>query len=287
MAQKRTLYVAALNIRLHEHADADYRKFFLRLYQLKLRINYRGDDHLMISSVRQSGNYVYGTLARFVEIDPEGDWFDMTTGEKAEDQVVASINIPPSLFPNLSTFGFRFDVDRHLLVYETYSLGKRISPAVIEEFFEKLLEIQFVQDEFGGGEVNTVADKTKLEEIFTFDKLSRLSILIKRPNADFESDDFEKSVLAEMDAEGVRSLSIERHSVPRSTIEPSEETRAYAGVAANNGRVVAHGLIDEKTQTKSTLDIPLEDGEQYDPDLDSETNALDRAADRITKKYRQ
>tara|TARA_R110000803_G_scaffold69317_1_gene131615 strand:- start:3054 stop:3899 length:846 start_codon:yes stop_codon:yes gene_type:complete len=279
------MYAQAINISLHDHDNADYGRLIRDIFELEIRVNYRSDDFIMISSLREQSGLFYGTFARFVEIRRDGDWFDLTTHEKAEDQVLAAINIPPDLFPNLSTFLFRFDPDRHLLIFESYGLGKTLSPNVVKDYFEEVLQQTAILSRFGGAEVSVVADHDQLDEIFKFDRLTRVKMLIRRPNSDHESDDFERDVLAEMAAEGVRQLEIERVAIEGTSMRPSDRTRAYAKVAAQNGEVRTHGIEDGATKTKSTDNIPLRDGEPYDPEDVSEQNILDRLASRLTQKF--
>lgn len=285
MAQQRTMYAQAINISLHDHNNADYGGLIRAIANTLAHVNYRSDDYITISSLREQSGLFYGTFARFVDIRRDADWFDATTREKAEDQVLAAINIPPDLYPNLSSFLFRFDPDRHLLIFESYGLGKTLSPNVVKFYFEEVLQIASIASRFGGAEVSVVADHDQLDEIFKFDRLGKVTILIRRPNSDHESDDFEQQVLAEMDAEGVRQLQIERVAIEGTSMRPSERTRAYARVAAQNGEVVTHGIEDGTTKTKSTDTIPLRDGEPYDPEEASEQNILDRLASRLTQKF--
>ena len=286
MAQLRTMYAQAINISLHEHDNADYGKLIKAIMATKVRVNYRSDDFIMMSSLREQAGLFYGTFARFVEIRSDRAWFDLTTGEEAEAQVMAAVNIPPDLFPNLSTFLFRFDPSRHLLIFESYGLGSTLSPNVVKAYFENVLQQPKILAKFGGAEVTVVADHSQLEEIFKFERLTRVKMLIRRPNADHESDDFERQVLAEMAGEGVRQLEIERIAIEGTSMRPSDRTLAYAKVAAQNGEVVTRGIEGGAVRDKSTDSIPLRDGEQYDPEELSEENILDRLANRLTRKFR-
>jgi len=279
------MYAQAINISLHDHNDADYGDLIQAIMNMQIRVNYRSDDYIMISSMREQNGLFYGTFARFVKIRSDRDWFDLTTLEKAEDQVVSAINIPNDIFPNLSTFLFRFDPSHHLLIFESYGLGKTLSPNFVRLYFEEVLQQPIILSRFGGAEVTVVADHNRLDEVFKFDRLNRVKILIQRPNSDHQSDDFEKQVLAEMTDEGVRQLEIERVAIEGKSMRPSDRTRAYAKVAAQNGKVTTHGIESGVINIKSTDNIPLKDGEPYDPGEASEQNILDRLASRITQKF--
>lgn len=60
-------------------------------------------------------------IAKFTEIDIDGDWFDLDAFDTATPEMVEGIDIPTALRPNLSQFYFIVEPTDHVVVFETYS----------------------------------------------------------------------------------------------------------------------------------------------------------------------
>ena len=251
--------------------------------------HYRSNDFLMISSITISRDnpIVKGIIAHFVEIDKNLDWLDINTGAKADEEVVNEINIPDNLRPNLTSFHFEFDTRIHLFSFEVYGSNGRLSAGAVQKFFENALVRLPIIERHGHGEVNIVADSQEIDQLFDFDRLSSITITIERPNSDVGADDMEKDVLAEMEAEGASRLERKSYAAPGNSLDPSERTRMLAKVAARNGAVTTHGQIGNTTKDKSTSDIPLREGTQYDPDATSEHQAFEKAVLLLKDRYRR
>lgn len=290
MARSRTIYTQAVNIRLHDHENADYEALIKAIFRYKMRVNYRANDYLMISHLRDDfadDVVVRGTFARFVEIDRESDWLDIDTGEAADSELLSQISIPQSLYPNYSAFHFRFNTATHLLVFEAHGSQGDLSPRSVELFFKNVLARGEITSRFGGAEVTIVADHTEVETLFEFDKLSKIKIVIERPNSDIDADEMERKVLEQLEAENARKLEQETTAISGQSLTPREQTVLLARVAAKNGFVETNGKLGSTNEKKSTRDIPLREGETYDPKNLNEQQAFDRAANKVEQRYKE
>lgn len=289
MPRQKTVYVQAINIRLHDHKSADYILLLKKIINLKLAVNYRSKDFLMITHIddqKNDMNRMSGIISHFMEIDVNRDWLDLTTGDVANDRQLSQIIIPENLRPNLESFFFEFDSNLHLFTFQSYGQFGRLSAGAVHKFFEEALSNFAIVEEFGHSEVTIVADSSEIGQLFDFDRLTRITITIERPNSDLGSDDMERKILSEMEAEHARKVQREAVAEPGRSLSPSEDTKALARVAARNGSVKTHGQEGNLVKEKSTSDIPLREGEKFDPEVTDEKNAFKRATEKLKMRYK-
>jgi hypothetical protein len=93
-------------------------------------ITVRGDQRMLLQYVDFSRaadqGLITGSIARFVEIDPNTPWFDFVKLDVAADEDVEKIEIPENLRPNYRSFYFEFFVREHMFVYE-HTVPKALS----------------------------------------------------------------------------------------------------------------------------------------------------------------
>ena len=102
-----------------------------------------------------------------------------------------------------------------------------------------------------------IQDHDQIERILRMEKLTKLTIDIKRPNADDE-DAEEERIARRMENMGVHKWKQELGGRPRSQdpITPDEELKAYMNVALENGEVRAEGYERDERVSLSTRTAP-------------------------------
>jgi len=292
MARLKSIKLSALNITLHPHKPADYVDLWGRLFDLRKYVDIGRDQAAMIGALEPAipdeplAGYV-GLIYRFTVIDVNKGWFDLESGEEADQATVRKeIRIPPNLRPNLSTFMYRFFPRSHRLVVEhKNALGETLSPKSVEKMLDHLTADARIQDRFKSIDVTMEQSKEVIEDIITGRVLKRLTITVKRPNPDDDSDDDEKIVLGEMIREDVRTKVVDLQSMPGKGIKPSERTKSFVRVAASNGKVEATTeTTDGKRVPVSSREHPRVEPVYYNPNKQDHGSAfLNAAGDFVSK----
>ncbi|MEE3625475.1 DUF4747 family protein [Nitrospirillum sp. BR 11752] len=268
MARHKRIVVAGVNVRLHPHSSQLYVDLFFRAFQLKRPIRIRGDQHLLLSSLRysDSSNVITGSVARFTEIDMNQPWFDSENLEKADDGDVRSINIPPFMKPNYVSFDFMFFVDGHIFAFEKEGGDRPISPYSVEKFLDILFHDDEIIKDFGHVSVDVIGDKEGLSKIFSIYNIRSLVIEIQRPNAD--DLDLDEEIEELLDSQNAKKLILDYSAVPGKSFTPAESTKKIAEVALRNGKVQARGRDESGNLVEmSSKDIPMIVSGRYDPKL--------------------
>lgn len=285
MAQKRKIQVHALNIRVHPHDGTVYEKLFSNAYRLKQPINARGDQKLIISSINEGDHgktgYITGEIAKFTEIDFDLPWFDVQDMEKADETDLKKIQIPENLRPNYISFTFAFKPEQHKFFIETYSSNRTISPNLIQNFLEHLLNDERMKDSFSIASVDIISDHEKFEQLFEFRQLKRMQIFIKLPNPDTPRG-IEEEVEARLRGQNGKSLKMQYEHEDEKSFTPDEKTKQFAQVAMRNGQVDTIGEDENGlTVTKSSASHPRYEISLYDPNKESRRGVFFRTIGRI------
>lgn len=271
MPKEKTIWISALNIKTQPHTPDKYIDLFNDAFSLKQIIKLRADDHGMIGWKRfidpdSPLEGITGEIYKFLQLDPNRPWLNLQEGKEAEPQELEDIQIPEFMKPNMSSFRFAFFPKGHRLFFETYSDRNRIGPSLVLTLFEKIFSHPSIRDKYGEVDVFLEPSREKLEEILSIFDLRRLEMRITRPNPD-DSFEFEQSVFKRMELE---SADIYEYNVKGKGINPSEDTRNLARVAASNGYVKGVGQgQDGKRVDESTQKHPLRDHIEYNSDLES------------------
>lgn len=285
MARLRRVIVAGVNIRVHPHTSDHYRLLLENAFALARPMQVRGDQHLLISSLQKAkiGEPVFGTLARYTEIDRDLPWFNTAKFEKAADSEMEQIHIPAPLKPNFVPFNFVLFPESHLLVFESYDGKQSLSPLMVRSFFSKIFESPEIKGEFGEVLLDIVADRSALEQIFELKQLKTLRIEVKKPNPDyFELDRDIEDRLGLMNG---RKLAVEFEAEVGRSLVPDDQTRALATVALRNGVVEATGRNENgDSVSRSTIDTPLQETVRYDPDGITGSQAFIKAAYQLAQR---
>jgi hypothetical protein len=120
-----------------------------------------------------------------------------------------------------------------------------------------ILNNSLSQDRFGEVDVTVIPEANAVDRIFRIPELSRLEIIVLRPNPD-DLGEYEKEVFEKIDKQNARRYEtalVKKRG--RGSLKPDEDTRALADIAASNGYVKGHGRDAEGLLTdESTRDHP-------------------------------
>lgn len=275
MAREKKLELGAINITMHPHSPIKYVELFKKVKNLKNIQRIHSDKYGMLTSVnyldRKNGETspITGDLYRFTNINVDGDWFNIDTYDKAEENELGEVKIPKNLKPNSSRFSYLFFPEDHLMFYESYYDSHSLGPSNAVKLIERLFNQPDVTDKYGKIEVTHVPCVDELSKALGMNRLERLDLHINRPNPDDQSD-AERKFLKRMNKLRVAEQTQEYKAIPGESIELDEELKTLTNIAARNGEVSAKGKDDLlKPVTYSTSTHPWTDKFYYDPNIES------------------
>lgn len=219
-----------------------------------------------------------GEIYRFVKLDPSEPWFNVETSDVATDADVGAIKIPEHLLPHLQRIEFVFKPNVHELWFISQDRKDRMGPKFAAAFFQQLFNRLVVSGKYPDIEVTPLPDQETLEEMMSSSTLEKITIELKRPNADDAGGD-EARWLKRLEKQKARKITTEIVAVRGEFIKPDEETQSLAKVAARNGNVSiterdASGLkVEESTREK-----PMIISEHVDSDNETSLDVLVRTA---------
>jgi hypothetical protein len=286
MARPMVLTIAALNVAQHApHTPSRYVDLLRKAYNQR-QIVERGTTHGMLLGslyVNEDSTRVTGEIYSFINLDPSEPWFDLVKRDEAQHADVKQIHIPENLKPHLARYPFVFLPKGHRLYYLTKDKKKKTSlgPRAAKSFLEHVFSHPDIAADHGPVDVTVEPDREQLSKVLALATIRTLKIEVKRPNPD-DHDSDEERVLKRLEQQNSRRMTIELKAEPNQTIKPDEETKMHAKVAASNGHVESSGRdANDKPDKRSTIDQPLVERAQYDPNLETEYQVLDREAERI------
>lgn len=284
MPKEKLISIAQLNIVALEHPEGTYIDLFKAAFQLKRPVKYRGSDFLMLGELyaldrSDSQKGFTGKFYKFTHIDSNSDWFDFDKHDAASSEEVAEkVNIPENLKPNCVRYDFTFIASSHTLFYISKDGNKTIGTVTVSKFLDTLFNAPEILKVFGDIKITAIPEQETLEKIFSIHRLSTLEIDLHCPNPDdpgSEEDRVEKR-LKKQKAKSFRQVLT---ALPNETIEPDDETKLYARVAAQNGKVVGSGKTYNNVTVKlSTVDHPKIQTVRFDTTVESEADVLLRTS---------
>lgn len=285
MPQKRNIEIRQLNIAMHQpHSPARYIELFQRAYRLKF-IHERGrSDGFMLGAVYETENALSkdelkGEIYRFTNIDPDSPWFNTQTGKPAEESETEHIEIPGHLHPNLDLIPFVFHPKSHQLWYISKDRKASMGPKIAEAFFQALFDTTCNAHGFPPVEVTVVPDSGAIDDVLGIHRLTRLTMVFKRPNDDTE--DVEKRIMELMHKRKVNRIEEVLTSQDPDGIATDADMVDEAKAAANNGYVFSEGYNNNGLPVQeSTIDKPA----LYTATVDEEIETASLVLSRISKK---
>lgn len=275
MAHEKKLELGAINITIHPHSPIKYVELFKKVKNLRNIQHIHSDKYGMLTSVhyldREKGetSAITGDLYRFTNIKLDGDWFNTLTHDKAEDNELGEVKIPPNLKPNSSRFSYLFFPESHLMFYESYYDGHTLGANNALKLVDQLFNDPAITERYGRVETTLIPCVDELSKALGMKKLERLDLQITRPNPDDQSS-AERRVLRRMNKLKVAEQKQEYKAIPGESIEVDEELKTLAHIAAKNGKVAAKGKNElSKPITYSTSKHPWSAKVYYDPNIES------------------
>lgn len=114
--------------------------------------------------------------------------------------------------------------------------------------------------------------------------LRQLTLRVNRPNADVNSD--RSRVFARMSRLNASEWKQSYKAARGVKLEPDNEVRRLAGVAADNGQVVGVGKDENnKRVEESTSDHPMVLTRSYDPDREGAKGVFEGLSERLRKMF--
>ncbi len=273
MARLKNFYLGALNITIHPHNPEKYIRLFQDLLMLKQKIKIRGDEVARIGSCWEINKNnpkdgLYGDIYKYVELEPNDDWFNVQTVEAATEEELKKISIPENLKPHFNRFAYVFFPDKHRLIFLTNNeKGKTFNVNTVRRFFSNLFESPEILEKYGEVNVSTEQIREQLDSILKTYKINSLSITLTRPNPD-DNEDLDEEVLRRLlEDQNVNKAEFNYKAVKGLTVKPNEQTQKYARIANSNGNVLALGQdIEGKPVKISTEEHPLTSSFSFDSD---------------------
>lgn len=284
MARRAKLEVSSINVRISADFARDYSGLFTRAVQIRAAAKVASDKYVAITSYEPSTGF--GVISRYSEIDVDGDWFDVDNFGVANPDTLEDVNIPTQLRPNLSTFEFFVEPDMHVMVFESYSASKGLTPPMLQKALRSIFERADLASEFGRIEVDTIKNPDQIKDILNLENLRELKITIRRPNPDDLPDDLAAEIEDVLRREKAEELERTIRSKNDSGLEPSEHTRKLALVAADNGKVEAKARKDGVMGQHSSHAYPLKIADTYNSEETSSTWVFKGLCHRMLDKVR-
>jgi len=245
-------------------------------------VNFWGDDFATISQPNEIGDGLYqGRILIWTEIDPDAPAINKAELVEVSLQDTGFVP-PPELGFNGRIFTYTFREDIHHMFFELRNeLGKNLAPKRANRIFSKLLAADRLPRDFPIVETTVIPEDDTIDRLLGLHQLNKLSIFLKRPNAD-EFGDRAQEVLEDLEDQGARSQDVVLKKAPGvQTLTPNEDNRLLAEVAAQNGHVSAVGKEEDGSKIDgSTLEYPKIMSAMVDDAL-----SLAQAAARLARNY--
>jgi Domain of unknown function (DUF4747) len=284
MITTRTIKISALNIAMHQpHSPMKYVELFKDAKKLNYLVRLGSLHGAILGSVYspKDGNpssELTGEIYRFVKLDANEPWFNVETSDVASDDEVERINIPSHLLPHLQRIEFIFKPAVHELWFISQDRNDRMGPHAAAKFFQDLFDALVAAGRYPEIEVTALPDAETLDQMLSMSNLEKITIELKRPNADDAGSD-EAKWLKRLEKQGIRKQTTELVAAKGSFISPDKETQTLAAVASRNGRVsIARrdtaGLRVEDSTDKRPLVMPV----LVDSEIETSMDVLRRTA---------
>lgn len=266
MTRFTRMSVGAINITASPHEPGTYEKILQAAAEKPIWLG--GSDYAKITRTdRRKDGRLIGRIIVWTEIDKKGAWLNSETNDTASNDDKQYINIPEKLKPNYRYFYFGFDPKSHLMIFEFKNeSGQSFGPARANKFFGTLLSQETLGTDFPLIDVTLIPEEGAVEKILTIPKLRRLKIVLTRPNPGEDLHDEITEIMRKLEAQKAGKWINELVKAPKvDHLEPSDETKLLARVAATNGYVEGEGKHDGKAIHDSTKEhpksVPIEVGE--------------------------
>jgi hypothetical protein len=275
MSQLRKLTIGALNITAHPHPSPQiYVDIFKTAYGLKYQFPIWGEIHGILGSVltidpKKADSWVSGEIFRFLKINIDDPWFDLSKFDEADEEECKKIHIPDNLRPNFIRINYKFIPKHHLIFFEIYRDEARLTTSMAKKFFSTLLNHEKMQDKYGPIDVTVIPKKEIVEQILRNKSLNDIMLVISRPNTDGLAHE-ERVFLEQLNSQNSREQTLSHKAQKGKYLKPNDQLKVLARIAARNGFVKAHYTDEEGVSIPvSTIDHPETKTVYYDPEKEN------------------
>lgn len=284
MAQGRRITLAALNIALHApHPTDRYIELIQKAFRRRSIIRMGSLHGAMLGTLsRPHGQgrdlYLSGDFYRFVKLDAAEPWFNSETKEPATEDEIEAIKIPGHLLPHLQRIPFVFNARRHQLWYVAKDQKNSFGPPIAAKFLESILQSTAQHFDFPEVSVTAVPESSSVDDILGLPGLEYLRIELVRPNPD-DGETAEARWLRKLEEQKTTKAKLELFHAKNAVVEPDQETREMAEVAATNGSVYGRGrTADGLPVEDSTKARPMLRYEYVNTEVETVADVLQRSA---------
>jgi len=288
MPRERVVRVGVLNIKTQPHSAQKYLDLLDLTYTQSQPAKIRGSDWGMIGTCRKThpgeeeSLLLHGTVYRFLNIDPRGDWLNLLKrtpiSAKEEDEVPL---IPEYLKPNLKQIPYIFFPEKHRFFFDL----SKISPKGMKALLDRLFSTDLIQEKIGQVDIEVESTKELIQKILNIPRITKLKIDFSFPNPDDLSGSGMK-VMRRFKKQNIRRHKQESSSTHDDGIKADDETKALMDVALSNGKVEAVGYDGERKIELSTVDHPLSSSMRYNPEIQSQYEAMLMASTKVLRSLR-
>ncbi len=260
MGQEKIMKMGIINIKTHPNSLETYRCLMNDAFRLGKLVKIRGDDWGTTHFLNETADgEMYGEIYRFLQIDPKAEWLDLRKREPVLDADGNPIpQVADELKPNTRRILVVFEPNSHRLFFDV----KGITPNLMKQYLEKMLNDRTLRRTYGEVYVEVEASQEAIERIIKIPTLTRLEIVISRPNDDIY--DQAQRFLDKMENRGTRKFQQIETSTRSEGITPDEDTMGLMEVAKSNGMVYAVGYDGSERIEESTIPHPLIIPARYD-----------------------
>ncbi|UMR31993.1 DUF4747 family protein [Massilia sp. MB5] len=247
----------------------------------------RGDTGGMVryaNTPKQGEERIWGDLLKFTNIDAEGKWLDLATGEVAEpEDVERRVVIPPTYRPNLHSVPYIFFPKKHRLLFMSrYDQRNTLSPGMAKTLVERFLNRSDLVEKHGAAKVTVEPDRETLKRIFAIPTLRAITLEVAPPNA---LGDIERQLLRFLADQNATRYTQELATGHPDGLQLSQTTRRVAEVAQSNGHVTARGLDENGRAVQfSTANHPYEERIEFNPGVTNPTDLFDEVSSQILRE---
>lgn len=259
MAQRdQIIRIGYLNVVATPHPAGVYERLFRSAASKP--VQYWGANTAAITSIRArrgEEDLFTGQILTWIEIDPKSPAVDKAKLEEVRLSSSAQA-MTQSLGFNSRVFKFVLNVKTHVVTFEALNeYGQTLSPRRAQSIFERLLLPEVLGPKAEVVDVTVIPDDDALAYVLGIDRLDRVDIMIKRPNADDVTPETHE-VLAELQEQNAkRQEIILTRAAQTDGLELSDKNKKYARVASTNGFVSSKGRnADGEQDVRSTKKYP-------------------------------
>ncbi|BEO29647.1 MAG: DUF4747 family protein [Serratia marcescens] len=293
MARTKKLTYGAVNITIHPHSSEKYIELFKMARRIAENVHLRGDSYAALSYFSaykrgQSDKEPFeGEILKFIDIDINGDWFNISRKDIATDEEKNKISIPDNLKPNVGRFTFIFLPVSHLLVYEMQDGNKNLSSKQVELFLNKIFSDEKIVKKFGRVNVTVLTEPDSVEKILSLKGITCINMVTRRPNPD-DLATAESVMQKRFRRLGVIEEDKTYKSDRGEEIKPDKELKQDALIASRNGEVSVRRINDDGyVEVHSTNTLPLRRVEPFDADVTSVTELLIMKAQSLRDEFKR